>query len=69
MASSLYGLIALAGIAVVAIWRAFEAGKTSQKTKQLQADANAMSEAQKIDDAVAGNAPDANREELSKWAK
>lgn len=58
------GLASLAGLVT-----AYFKGKASQKAKQAAADAAARTEGQKIDDAVAGRAPDDNRERLGKWSK
>ncbi|MCZ8546910.1 hypothetical protein OOJ09_22210 [Mesorhizobium qingshengii] len=60
----LAGLMAIAGI-----WTAYAKGKASQKARQAAADAAARTEAQKIDDAVAGRAPDDNRARLGKWSR
>jgi hypothetical protein len=45
------------------------AGAKAERNKQAQADANSATEGQKIDDAVAGRAPDDNRGRLGKWSK
>jgi Flp pilus assembly protein TadG len=60
----LAGLMAVAGA-----WAAYAKGKASQKARQAAADAAARTEAQKIDDAVAGRAADENRERLGRWTK
>lgn len=57
------------GAALVGIWTAYAKGKASEKAKQIAADAAAATEASKIDDAVAGRAPDDNRGRLGKWTK
>ncbi|TPM89873.1 hypothetical protein [Mesorhizobium sp. B2-1-3A] len=44
-------------------------GAKRERDKQAVKDATAGSEAQAIDDAVAGRAPDTNRERLGKWSK
>jgi hypothetical protein len=63
------GLVAVL-IAVGGAWlKGRSMGVNSERSKQIARDAAAMSEAQKIDEAVAGNDPDANRKELSKWAR
>ena len=63
------GLVAVL-IAVGGAWlKGRSMGVNSERDKQIKRDAEAMSEAQKIDEAVAGNDPDANRKELSKWAR
>ncbi|WP_421912718.1 hypothetical protein [Mesorhizobium sp.] len=48
---------------------AYVKGKAKERTKQAAADVAARTEGQKIDDAVAGRAPDDNRERLVKWSK
>ncbi|RUV11587.1 MULTISPECIES: ABC transporter permease [unclassified Mesorhizobium] len=45
------------------------AGAKAERNRQEADQAEAASEAQKIDDAVAGRAPGANRTELSRWSK
>lgn len=44
-------------------------GKNAEKRKQLERDAKARTEADKIDDAVAGRTAAENRKRLSRWAK
>jgi hypothetical protein len=44
-------------------------GAKAERNKQAVKDAAAATEGQKIDDAVAGRAPDDNRARLDKWAK
>jgi hypothetical protein len=61
--------LAAGGAALLGLYKVYAMGKASQKAKQAQADAAARTEAQKIDDAVAGRAPDTNRERLGKWSK
>lgn len=63
------GLVVTLFGALFAFLKGRSIGVTSERNKQLQRDAEAMSEAQKIDQAVAGNAPGENRKELSKWAR
>lgn len=58
---------AVAGL--LGLWRVYAMGKASQKAKQAAADAAAHTQAQKIDEAVAGRAPNDNRERLNKWSK
>jgi hypothetical protein len=45
------------------------AGAKAERNKQAVADAAARTQGQEIDDAVAGRAPDDNRERLSRWSK
>jgi len=59
---------ALIGSAVM-FFKGRSMGANSERDKQIKRDAAAMSEAQRIDEAVAGNDPDANRKELSRWSK
>ncbi len=63
----IYAGIALAFAAALA--KAWSEGGKAARAKQLKVDYEAMTEAQKIDEAIAGNAPDENRKELGKWAK
>lgn len=44
------------------------AGAKAEEAKQAQARLEARTEADKIDDAVAGRSPDANRERLKSWS-
>jgi len=63
------GLVAVL-IAVGGAWlKGRSMGANSERNKQIKRDAEAMSEAQKIEQQVAGNDPDANRKELSKWSR
>ncbi|RUX64077.1 hypothetical protein [Mesorhizobium sp. M7A.F.Ca.CA.004.08.2.1] len=57
------------GAALAGAWTAYAKGKASQKARQDAADAEARTEAQKIDDAVAGRTPDDNRGRLARWSK
>ncbi|MER9306592.1 hypothetical protein [Mesorhizobium sp. M0496] len=57
------------GAALAGLWTAYARGKASQKARQDSADAAARTEAQKIDDAVAGRTPDDNRGRLGRWSK
>lgn len=57
------GLLAL----LAAIWRAFAAGKASERARQDRARLESITDAQRIDDAIAGRDPDANRKELGRW--
>lgn len=62
-----YLIAAVAGLGF--LWSAYSKGKAAERAKQIAADAAAATEASKIDDAVAGRAPDENRKGLGKWAK
>lgn len=44
-------------------------GAKRERDKQAVKDAASVTEAQKIDDAVAGRAPDENRGRLARWSK
>lgn len=60
----------LAGIiGLVGLTAAYFKGKSKERAKQAAADAAARTEGQKIDDAVAGRAPDDNRGRLGTWSK
>ena len=62
--------IGAAVIAVIGAWfKGRLSGAQSERDKQAAAQAQAQTEGQQIDDAVAGRAPDANRQELGKWSK
>lgn len=58
-----------AAAALASLWTAYAKGKAGQKARQDAVDAAARTEAQKIDDAVAGRAPDDNRGRLGKWSR
>ena len=58
------------GIGIIGtLWVARRAGKTAERAAQLQRDANARSEADHIEDAVAGRTAAENRRRLSKWVR
>lgn len=64
-------LIAIMGGIIGAIAWGFRqrlAGAAAERAKQASAQSKAVSEAQAIDDAIAGRAPATNREELSRWS-
>lgn len=67
------GIFAVIAAIIAAIGAAYLKGKASgtsaERIKQSARDAEAMTEAQKIDEAVAGNAPIDNREALKRWGK
>lgn len=44
-------------------------GKRAERDKQIRERFEAMTEAEKIEQAVAGNTPEQNRAELKKWSK
>jgi len=67
--SHLWPYLLAAGAGLGFLWSAYSKGKAAERAKQIAADAAAATEASKIDDAVAGRAPDDNRERLGKWAK
>ena len=60
--------LAIAGVLAV-LATAYSKGKSAERAAQKTRDFEAMTEGQKIDEAVAGNAPEANREELKKWSR
>lgn len=60
--------IAAAGVLAI-LATAYSKGKAAERAAQKSRDFEAMSEAQKIDEAIAGNAPVDNRAELKKWAR
>lgn len=65
-------VIAIGAAIIGAIGLAFQqrlAGAKAERNKQAVKDAAAGTEAQKIDDAVAGRASDDNRARLDKWSK
>ncbi|HEX2753702.1 MAG TPA: hypothetical protein VHP34_11480 [Alphaproteobacteria bacterium] len=63
------GILAVLAAVAAAWFKGRSSGVRSERDKQTSRDAAAMTEAQKIDEAVAGNTPEANRSELSKWSK
>ncbi|UVK46263.1 hypothetical protein BPNPMPFG_001884 [Mesorhizobium sp. AR07] len=58
-----------AGAALTALWKAYAMGKATNQAKHDAADAAARTEGRKIDDAVAGRAPDDNRGRLGTWSR
>jgi hypothetical protein len=73
LGSSIGKYVLSAGFALIAVVGvAFQrrlAGAKAERAKAAAAEAKAASEAQEIDDAVAGRAPDDNRGRLGKWAR
>lgn len=71
--SGLWGRVAGWAIAVGGVLAilaaAYSKGKAAERAAQTTRDFEAMTEGQKIDEAVAGNAPDENRKELKKWSR
>lgn len=63
------GLVAALIGAVALFLKGRSIGVNAERDKQAARDAAAMNEAQKIDEAVAGNSPAANREALKRWGK
>lgn len=63
------GLVAALIGAVALFLKGRSMGANAERDKQAARDAAAMNEAQKIDEAVAGNAPADNREALKRWGK
>lgn len=51
------------------LWLARNSGKNAERAKQLERDAAARSEADRIDDAVAGRTDAENRRRLKRWAR
>lgn len=65
-------LIALGGAllgAIALFLSGRSSGKASERAKQDAERIEAITEAQRIDEAIAGRDPDANRKELSQWRK
>lgn len=54
-------------VAAFGAWKIRQSGVNAERAKQATAEASARSEAQAIDDAIAGRSPSANRDELRKW--
>lgn len=59
------GVIAVAG----AWFKGRLSGAKAERNKQAAEEAEARTEGQRIDDAVAGRSPDDNRERLGKWSR
>lgn len=60
------GIVLAFAATVYAVWIK---GGQHEKDKQIKRDLEAMTEAQKIEEAVAGNLPEDNRKELNKWSR
>ncbi len=65
----LAGLLAaiVGGIALLLKGRSM--GKQDERDRQIKAEYEAMSEAQRIEQEVAGNSPKSNRDALKRWGK
>lgn len=61
-------LIGGAGV-LLALWKARQSGAKAERAKRVAEEAKARTVADEIDDAIAGRSPDANRDELKRWAK
>lgn len=59
------GLLAL----VFAVLRIFAAGKSSERDRASNARLKSLADAQKVDQTIAGRAPETNRKELGRWSK
>lgn len=70
--SKIYGYVIAAGAVILAIGAAYlkarSDGAAAERSKQAIREWEAMSEAQKIEEYIAGNAPEDNRSALKKWA-
>lgn len=65
-------LIALGGAllgAIALFLRGRASGRASERAKADKERIEAITEAQRIDEAIAGRDPDANRKELSQWRR
>lgn len=71
--ADLYGYLIGAAAIIAAFVATYVKGRLSgaklERDKQVASEAKAKTVADEIDDAIAGRAPDANRKELSQWAK
>jgi hypothetical protein len=57
------------GVAVLAaLWAARTSGRDYERDKRNRQDLAASNEADKIEQEVAGNSPETNRERLGKWS-
>lgn len=65
----LAGLAGIVAVVVAAFFKGRSAGKASERAKTDRARLESMTEAQKIDEAIAGRESNANRKELGKWSK
>lgn len=61
----------LLGVAalVFGAFKVRQSGVDAERAKQAQAEAKARTEADRIDDAIAGRSSDDNRKRLSKWGR
>lgn len=68
LAKALPFLLAAAG-GLAALWAAFARGKSAERAKQANARLETITEAQRIEDAIAGRSDAENRKEASKWVR
>ena len=61
-------LVGVAGVGA-ALWKAFSAGKKSERLKQAEADREASNVADKVDNDIGAMPTGKVREELGKWSK
>ena len=64
----LAGLAGILAVVVAAFLKGWSAGKAQERAKTDRARLESMTEAQKIDEAIAGRDPAANRKELGRWS-
>jgi hypothetical protein len=65
-------LIGAGGIVALVLGIFFKgrsSGKAAEKAQQAEARLRSITEAQKVEDAIAGRLPDENRKRLSKWSR
>lgn len=65
----LIGLGGVLAMIAAAFFKGRSAGKQAERDKQAGERLKARTEADRIDDAVAGRDPDENRKELRKWSR
>lgn len=66
---SLTAVAVAVGVVLVALWKAFSAGKTSERLEQSQAEIEAHDIAAEIQNDIGALTPEQRRERLRKWAK
>ena len=64
----LAGLAGILGVIVAAFFKGRSSGKAAERAKTDRDRLDSMTEAQRIDEAIAGRDPAANRKELGRWS-
>jgi hypothetical protein len=66
--SGAWKYVALGVAVLAALWATRKSGRDAERDKRNKQDLAASNEADKIEQEVAGNSPETNRERLGKWS-